>query len=241
MQEGSRGFPLTRWSALRAVVSGDAEARRTGGEAFARAYWKPLFVYLRLQHRLSPEDAQDTTQAFLEALWTSDMLASFDPARARLRTFLRVCLDRFVSNERRAARAQKRGGERQHVSIDAEALERLLAQENRGGIDDPAARFEHEWVRSVYEIALEATRKRYADLQQSRDFEMFERYALGEENFGYAELASLYALPVTTVTNRLAAARRHLRTAVLAQLRELTMDDRDFAQDVAQVLGSRTL
>lgn len=238
MGDGPRGFPLTRWSALRAIVDSDPDARRQGGEVFARAYWKPLFVYVRLKHRLSAEDAQDTTQAFLETLWTSDMLASFDPVRARLRTFLRVCLDRFVSNERRAARAQRRGGERQHLSVDAEALDRMLAQEDRGGIDDPDERFEREWVRSIYEISLEATRRRYAEQQQARDFEMFERYSLGEEKLGYAELAALYQLPVTTVTNRLAAVRRQLRTAMLAQLRELTLDDGDFAADVAQVFGN---
>ena len=51
----------------------------------------------------------------------------FDPARARFRTFLRVCLDGFVVNEHKAASRIKRGGAVSFVSLDFAAAERELS------------------------------------------------------------------------------------------------------------------
>jgi hypothetical protein len=44
-------------------------------------------------------------------------------------------------------------------------------------------------------------------------------------------------LPVTTVTNRLAAVRRDLRRTVLEQLRELTASEEEFRAEAERVLG----
>jgi hypothetical protein len=44
-------------------------------------------------------------------------------------------------------------------------------------------------------------------------------------------------VPVTTVTNHLALARRELRRIVLDTLRELTASDAEFRREARQLLG----
>ena len=74
------------------------------------AYWKPVFKYLRLKWHAPAEDAADLTQAFFLRAFEKSFFADFDPRRARFRTYLRTCLDGFVTNARKADTRQKRGG-----------------------------------------------------------------------------------------------------------------------------------
>src|SRR5437660_7821556 len=95
----ARGFPTTRHSALTAVREGDPEARRRALSALATAYWRPVYGYLRLHWRKPHEEAADLTQDFFAHALEKDLLARFDPERARLRTFLRACVDRVAAED----------------------------------------------------------------------------------------------------------------------------------------------
>ena len=48
------------------------------------------------------EDAEDLTQGFFTRAMEKEFFGGYDPAKARFRTFLRTCLDRFVANEDQA-------------------------------------------------------------------------------------------------------------------------------------------
>ena len=100
----ARGFPATRHSALAAIRAGDPEERRRALSALATAYWRPVYGYLRLHWRKPHEEAADLTQDFFAHALEKDLLVRFDPARARLRTFLRACIDRVAAEDGRAAR-----------------------------------------------------------------------------------------------------------------------------------------
>jgi hypothetical protein len=53
----------------------------------------------------------------------------------------------------------------------------------------------------------------------------------------YAQLAVELRLPVTQVTNYLAAARRELRALVLSRLRDLCASDTEFRDEARELLG----
>src|SRR5256885_15774088 len=103
-----------------AFRSEQPEVRGSAFDALVRAYWKPVFKYLRLKWHATPEDAADLTQAFFLRAFEKDFFASFDPSRARFRTYLRLCLDGFVSNARKADARLKRGGAVRLISIDVD-------------------------------------------------------------------------------------------------------------------------
>ena len=68
-------FPPTRLSIVARVRSEDAETRRVAHDALVEAYWKPIYKYLRLKWRLSPDAAADTTQEFFVSLLERDLVS----------------------------------------------------------------------------------------------------------------------------------------------------------------------
>ncbi len=237
-------FPATRWSVIDAVKSGNpAEQARALDTLFA-AYWKPVYKYVRLRWNRQTEDAQDLTQGFFAEMLERDLLARYDPAKSRLRTYLRLCVDSFVMNQEKAARRQKRGGNATHVALDFQAAEGELA----GTTVDPASIpspesleefFEKEWVRSLFALAVEDLRKFCSERERDRTFRLFEDYDLsGDAEISYDKLAVEYAIPVTDVTNALSWARREFRRIALERLREICGSDEEFHREARAVFGS---
>src|SRR5687767_2756845 len=120
-------FPPTRRSVLELLGDADQQVRAGAYDLLIRSYWQPIYVYHRLRWKLDPSDAEDATQAFLTAAWTKDYFLGFDPAKARFRTFLRVCLDRFIMRERERAGALKRGGGSTMLALDFAGVESALS------------------------------------------------------------------------------------------------------------------
>src|SRR5712691_10140429 len=150
-------FPATRHSIVAAMRSDGTEARRAAFDALVGAYWKPVFKYVRLKWHASPEDAADLTQAFFLRAFEKDFFAGFDPARARFRTYLRTCLDGFVSNARKADARLKRGGGVTVISIDVEEAERELRHRAANAVEDFDAYFHREWLRGLFDAAASRT------------------------------------------------------------------------------------
>ena len=201
-------------------------------------YWRPVYVYLRLRHRRSDCDAHDLTQSFFSQCWEDNTLASFDPARARFRTFVRTCIDRHVIDHRRSEGAKKRGGEWHHVALDVAQLERDTALIDEALQSDPERLFEAEWVRSLLHQALGDLRSTYTSQSVSLDLALFDEYDLAEgERPSYADLAARHGVAVTTVTNRLAAVRRALRARLAERLREITATEEEYRHESYRIFG----
>lgn len=234
-----REFPPTRRSLVAGIAAADPGQRRAALGELIAAYWKPSYAYLRLRWRRTSEDAKDLTQAFFAAVVEKGFLSDFDPAQARLRTYLRACLDRFVAKDERSRSARKRGGEVEHVPLDFAAAERDLERREPADPASAEAWFEAEWRRALVAAAL-------ADLQRECDqrgvperFAIFRRYDVsGDARPTYAELAGELGLETHAVTNALSAARRDFRRLVLERLRAWTRDEREFQEELRALFGS---
>jgi RNA polymerase sigma factor (sigma-70 family) len=250
---GGPGFPTTLGSALIGLRSAEEPARRRSWDALVAAYWKPVYKHVRLRWQKSRDDAEDLTQGFFTRAVEKNFLAV-----ARFRTFLRTCLDRFVSNEEKARQRLKRGGGATPLAlgpgIDFGAAEaELLRQPGPApgsaasaaidGADSSAEeRFEREWRRSLFALAVEALQAECESSGRQVRFTIFERHDLCDGDEGerpsYAELARQTGLPVTTVTNHLSWARRELRRLVLERLAELTATDEEYRSEAGRLLGT---
>jgi RNA polymerase sigma factor (sigma-70 family) len=236
-------FPATRWSVIDAARSDDPGERDRALETLFAAYWKPVYKYVRIRWNRPAEDAQDLTQGFFAELLERELLANYDPAKSRLRTYLRVCIDSFVMNQDKAAHRQKRGGSVLHVALDFAAAEGEL----RGRVMDAAAVrspgsvdefFEKEWIRSLFTLALEDLRKLCQERERERTFHLFEEYDLdGDQDISYDKLAQKHGVPATEVTNALAWARREFRRIALERLREICGSYDEFQREVVAVFG----
>lgn len=234
-------FPSTRRSVVLAARDTDPEVRQQAFEALAESYWKPVYKYLRVKWRTDGEDARDLTQAFFVQALEKGTFGHYDPERARFRTYLRTCLDGFVSNERKAARRLKRGGGAVPLPLDFEGAEAELARQSASEELGPEEYFHREWVRALFGLAVDELRRRCEASGRSVHFSLFERYDLegaeGEDRPTYAELAAEHGLTATQVTNWLFAVRRDLRKIVLDKLRELTGGESELKAEARDVLG----
>jgi RNA polymerase sigma factor (sigma-70 family) len=232
-------FPPTRLSVLQQIRSPDAGERQEAYDALVAAYWKPIYKYLRVRWRYAAEDAEDVTQAFLATAFEKQFFDRFDPGKARFRTFLRVCLDRFVQNQQKAAGRLKRGGEHVLTSLDFETAEGELRRHEPIDPGDVDQYFRQEVVRALFAAALDAVRDRCRESGRLDQFRLFERYDLERpEGLTYADLASEAGVSVTQVTNHLAAMRRLFRTAVLDRLRATTGSDEEFRVEAKDLFGA---
>ena len=215
-----RLFPTTRGSVVAALASDESADRARAFDTLVGIYWTPLHRYAQNVHRRT--DADDLTQAFLAVAFERESLSAYDVRKGSFRTFLRTLFDRFIANRIRDEGRLKRGGDLKRVDLTEHAA-----------AETPDVLFEREWARSVFTVALERLRQSIDDTA----FAMFEEYDL-RGGARYAELAAKFAVPETTVTNRLALARRTLRKIVLDLLREITVSEHEFRAEARALLGS---
>lgn len=237
-------FPGTRLSVVERTRSDDEETRRVALATIIEAYWKPAYKYLRLKWALDPDEAADLTQEFFTSTLEKEVVEKYDAARARFRTYLRLCLDGFASNARKADRRLKRGGGVTIVSLDFKTAEGEIARHEPAVDADVDELFYREWLRALIERAVGDLKRHAAEAGRPVMFEVFARYDLpgeGDARPTYAAIARELNLTDATVTNHLAAMRRQFRTIVLDRLRELTTTEEDFEIEAARLLGGRAL
>src|ERR1700733_14138438 len=118
-------FATTHWSVVLSAKDRDSHCSVAALETLCRAYWPPLYAYVR-RRGYSPSDAEDLTQAFFAWLLERKWLDRADQQRGRFRSFLLTSISNFLSNEWDKARTQKRGGGR-IVSLPVDEVEMLCA------------------------------------------------------------------------------------------------------------------
>lgn len=243
-------FPRTRASVVRRIASDDGEERTRAFDTLVRAYLGPVYKHLRLKWKQDPETARDSAQGFFSRAFEKRYFADYDAGRARFRTYLRTCLDRYVMETRRADRREKRGGHALHLSLDFEPAEAELRQIEDENELDAEARFDLEWTRSLLAAALQELAERCAASGKQTQLRVFERYVLEDElgragakdeerrrDVSYAAIAQELELRVSDVTNYLAWARRELRRILLDRLSELCATQEEFEDEARALLG----
>jgi RNA polymerase sigma factor (sigma-70 family) len=220
------------------IRDADADARRQAFGDLVQGYWKPVYKHLRVTWRLDPDEAQDLTQGFFADAFQKAWLERFEPDKARFRTFVRVCADRFVMNARQAAARLKRGGAVRTVSLDFDGAEREVAASPAAVAPDPDAYFRDEFVRALFDRAVRSLRAEYEIAGRPVHFQLFERYDLAPaEGVSYAQLAEEFGLTTTQVTNCLSQVRRKFRERALDALRGLCATETEFRREARDLFG----
>jgi len=141
---GGARFATTHWSVVLAAGEPESTRHRQALEALCRAYWYPLYAFLRGQGNDTAQ-AEDYTQAFLAYVLEKQALSKADPNRGRFRSFLLASLKNFVAKERARGRALKRGGDRKLLSLNIEDGERRYRLKRADELS-PEKLFERSWA-----------------------------------------------------------------------------------------------
>lgn len=234
-------FPSTRRSVLEAVrVAEDSEKTRAL-DLLITVYWRPAYKYIRRKWGVSADDAADLTQGFFTRALEKPFFERFDRERGSFRNFLRLGLDGFVVNERKAASRQKRDPGQKLLSLDFGHAEGELAGAPFAGAESVEEAFQKEWMRELFGVAVSELEALCRERGRGTAFRLFERYDLESRGHDpaltYASLAAEFGLSAATVTNALAFARREFRRLLLERLRELCGSEEEFRREARQLLG----
>src|SRR5262249_47503652 len=146
--------------------------------ALCRAYWYPLYAFLRREVG-SADRAEELTQEFFARLLEKDFLSAVDRARGRFRSFLLACCRHFLSNQRDHDRAEKRGGGRPPVSLDLRGADERYLREPAHGLTAERL-FERRWALTLLEQTLERLGAEYRAEGKGALYERLQAALVGD-------------------------------------------------------------
>lgn len=180
-------FLTTRWSVVLAAQDKSSPDSAAALEALCRAYWYPLYAYVRRSGR-SPHDAQDLTQEFFARLLALDWLRVVLPEKGRFRTFLIVSMKRFLANEWHREMALKRGAGNLPLSLDAVDGEHRFAAEPPLTPDEL---YERRWAMTLLEESLERLEREFTRAGGDQEFNALKEWlAVERGSIPYAQIAT---------------------------------------------------
>lgn len=155
---GPREFSTTHWSLVGAAQADTSSETRVRAalEELCRAYWFPLYTFVR-GRGYSAAEAEDLTQTFLVRFIETKGFATADRRRGRFRSYLLGSMKHFLANEWHRARRQKRGGGVKFLEWDALAPEARFALEPVQSTN-PELDYDREWAVAVISRAKEKLR-----------------------------------------------------------------------------------
>ena len=212
-------FETTRWSVVTAAGDRRSPDAAAALEKLCRAYWYPLYCYVR-RRGLPPPDAQDVTQEFFCRLIAKNYLESVDRRQGSFRSFLLASIGHLLANEGDKARALKRGGGQPILSLDAAEAEGRFLREPAAH-DSPERAFDRRWAATLLDRALAALRAEFAAEDRCAQFDLLKVFLSEVAGEGdYAALAAPLGVEpggVAVAVHRLRLRYREIVRAEIAQ------------------------
>jgi RNA polymerase sigma factor (sigma-70 family) len=207
-------FTTTHWSIVLAAKDGDDAVVDPALESLCKAYWFPLYAFIR-RRGYQVHEAQDLTQAFFARLLEKDFLRAIDRRKGKFRSFLLAALDHFLANEWRRAKAQKRGGGATFIPLD-EVGERQYLQTPALS---PEQLFEQQWAMALLEKSLTQLRAEFKASEKSALFDALKVFLTSEKReVSYAQLSSRLGISEAALKMAVSRLRRRFGEILRAEI-----------------------
>jgi RNA polymerase sigma factor (sigma-70 family) len=249
-------FPSTQWSVVLAAGGRKSSDARRALEALFEVYWYPLYAYVRRRGH-GFHEASELTQGFIARLLERRTIEVADRERGRFRSFLIASLKNFLANEWDRARAKKRGGGVNVLSldlpIDIETAERRYSLEPVHGMT-PEKVFERRWALTLIERVTERLRAEARKATKVKLFDALSPYVVGEGPVGsttrsgrrggaesYAAVARSLEMTEGAVKTAIHRLRKRFRSALRDEIADTVSDPEDIDDEIRyliEVIGS---
>jgi len=204
----SGSFTTTHWSTVLAAGAESSTEAADALERLCRAYWYPLYAFVR-RKGYGPHEAEDLTQGFFERFLEKRYLNDVSPGKGKFRTFLLCSLSHFLANEWDKTQRLKRGGDRTFLPLETTHLEERYGIEPEA--ESPEVAFDRHWAEALLELVLRRLRAEFSTDQPSR-FDELKPFLLGEPDAGtYTAVAQRLSLTEQGVKSAVHRLRRRFR------------------------------
>ena len=230
-------FRTTHWSVVLAAQDGQGGTTSRALETLCRAYWYPLYVFVRRRGH-DAADAQDLTQEFFAHLLQRDFLRNVAREKGRFRSFLLAALKNFLATEWRRESAAKRGGGRVFVSWeDLQAEERYAGEAAEESV--PERLYDRRWALTVMQQAMARLREEFVATGKNRQFDRLKPFLSREgTREDYAAVAGQLQVTPGAVTVAVHRFRRRYGELVRAVVAE-TVAGPDEVEDELRFLAEQ--
>jgi RNA polymerase sigma factor (sigma-70 family) len=229
-------FATTHWSVVKAAGAQDLPGRAQALEKLCRAYWYPLYAYVR-RRGFGPEDAQDLTQEFFTRLLKKNYPGQADPAKGKFRSFLLLTLSHFLADEFDRATARKRGGGQVFISLDQEVAEGRYRRELSAELD-PEKLFERRWAQNILEQALSRLRAEFGAENQPEAYAVLKMFEPGEQStLSYAEAAARLGISESAIKSKIHRLRQRHRELVREEIAQTVSSEAEVDEELRHLLS----
>jgi RNA polymerase sigma factor (sigma-70 family) len=221
-----------------AAADGRASPRAAEAmEELCRAYWFPLYAYVRRRGHETHE-AEDLTQEFFLRLLAKNCLAGVDRRKGKFRAFLLASLKHFLANEWDRCHAEKRGGGQTAISLDALKAESRYQLEPAHNLT-PERLFERQWAIAVLDRVLARLQAEFAAEGKQAAFERLKPFlAAGRHSGGYAQVAAELEMTEGAVKTAVHRLRRRYRQLLRDEIAQTVAGPEEIDEEIRYLLAT---
>jgi RNA polymerase sigma factor (sigma-70 family) len=234
-------LPTTHWSLVVGAGQKTSAESAAALEALCRAYWRPLYCYVRRLGQ-NPDDAQDLTQSFFTFFLERKSVRRADRDRGRFRSFLLTSFKNFLTNEWRKKQAEKRGRGLSFISLDLQDTEGRYQAEAPSADLTPDKLFEKRWALALLEQVLARLRAEYEADGRLDIFDHLKTFVWGEKSDSsqtdIGALLGMNANAVAQAVRRLRKRYAELLRAEIANTLSAPGDVEDELRHLLQAVGT---
>ena len=230
-------FATTHWTVVLEAGRSDSPQAAAALETLCRAYWYPLYSFVRRQVR-DPQTAQDLTQEFFARLLAKDSLAGVDRRKGRFRSFLLAALKHFLADEWDRWRRLKRGGGQPLLSLDETTAEGRYRLEPAHDLT-PERQYDRRYALTVLDRVLARLEEEFAAAGKRPLFEALQGSLVGDENVApYTETGKRLHMSEAAVKVAAHRLRQRYRELLRAEIADTVASPAEIEDELRQLLAA---
>jgi DNA-directed RNA polymerase specialized sigma24 family protein len=234
---GPEYFATTHWSVVLTAGQSRAPGSSEALEELCRAYWYPLYTYVR-RRGYGPHDAQDMTQKFFSRFLEKHYLKSVARERGKFRSFLLASMNHFLANEWDRVKAQKRGGRVEFVSIDGMPADSDRCWEIATNVT-PEKVYERQWALTLLDLVLTRLREEFAATGKAELFDDLKPFLTGDKSGRtYGDVAAQSRTTEGAVKTAIHRLRRRYRELLHQEVAQTVASPAEVEEELRALLAA---
>ena len=231
-----RWFATTHWSVVRNAADSLSPQSDHALENLCRAYWYPLYAYVR-RRGYDPDTAKELTQEFFAQLLARRLLHAADPTKGRFRSWLLGIMKHFLAHEWTRAHAQKRGGGQPVISLDELQPEERYQCEPATEPDSEKI-FDRRWAFTVLDQAAAHLRAEYRAAEKQDLYEILKEYVSIEGPvLNYEQAAARLQLSPAALKSAIHRLRQRYQELIRHQIAQTVATSADIDEEIRYLLS----